>query len=152
MKVPPCNIHIDAEGAWYHEGNEITRREIIEHFMEHLRRTEGGSYTIEIGTNVCELEVEDTPFVISRVERVKPEGSEAEQILLSLRNLSRAEVLNPDTLCVGKDHVLYCSIWGGAFSARFSRPAYYQLAEWVMEDPGTGRFYIELNGEQHVIA
>jgi hypothetical protein len=55
-------------------------------------------------------------------------------------------VLDPATLEVGRDNVLYCRIRGARFSARFSRPAYYQLARFIEEDAdGTG-FYIELNG------
>ena len=152
MTIPPCNIHIDAEGAWFYEGNEITRREIIEHFMAHLSRTEGGSYVIEIGPNICEVDVADTPFVISQVNRIKVQDSGAEQILLSLRNLSRAKPLNPETLRVGEDHVMYCTVHDGVFPARFSRPAYYQLAEWVMENTETGQFYIELNGDRYPIS
>ncbi|MBW2149835.1 MAG: hypothetical protein JRI22_22825, partial [Deltaproteobacteria bacterium] len=50
---------------------------------------------------------------------------------------------------VGQDNVLYCKVKGGAFHARFLRPAYYQLAEFVEEEGG--RFYIQRGGERYYI-
>jgi hypothetical protein len=38
------------------------------------------------------------------------------------------------------------------FRARFSRPAYYQLAEFIREDDIGHGFYIELNGDRYSIA
>ncbi len=152
MILSPCSIHIDKEGAWFYEGNEITRRDILEHFMASLRRTENGGYIIQVGANSCPVDVMDTPFVVVRVDRVRSQSSGAEEILLSIRNVSGFEALNPETLRVGKDNVMYCEVFNRAFPARFSRPAYYQLAEWIMEDPDTGQFYLELNGKRYPIS
>lgn len=152
MIPSPCSIHIDKEGAWFYEGHEITRREILEHFMANLRRTEDGGYIIQVGANSCPVDVVDTPFVVVRVDRVRSQSSSAEEIQLGFRNVSRSEALNPETLRVGEDHVMYCEVCNGAFPARFSRPAYYQLAEWIMEDPDTERFYLELNGKRYLIS
>lgn len=152
MIQPLCNIHIDSEGAWFYEGNEITRREILEHFMANLRRTEDGGYVIQVGANTCRVDVADTPFVVVRADRARSQSSGAEEILLSFRNVSRLEVLNPETLRVGEGHVMYCEVCDGTFPARFSRPAYYQLAEWIMEDTYTGQYYLELNGNRYPIS
>jgi len=35
--------------------------------------------------------------------------------------------------------------------ARFSRPAYYQLAQWIDEDPGTGGFSLRVGGRRFPI-
>lgn len=152
MILATCNILIDKEGAWFHEGNEITRREILEHFMTNLRRTEDGGYIVQVGANTCPVQVADTPFVIGRVDLLRSPSSGEEELLLSIRNLSRPQPLNPATLRVGEDHVMYCEVCDGAFPARFSRPAYYQLAEWIMEDPDTGQFYLELDENRYPIS
>jgi hypothetical protein len=68
-----------------------------------------------------------------------------------LRHLQGFETLDPSTLKVGKDNVLYCRIRKGIFPARFSRAAYYRLAQWIEEDAGAGSFYLTLNGNRYTI-
>jgi hypothetical protein len=95
--------------------------------------------------------VDDTPFVIARVDRQSGDEQTAERFILSLRHLSGNEVLNPATLRVGKNNVLYANVRSSRHLARFSRPAYYQLAAYIQEDAETGQFYLEINGERHAI-
>jgi hypothetical protein len=52
---------------------------------------------------------------------------------------------------VGRENVLHCRIRDGAFPARFSRPAYYQIAQWIQEDPENGSFFIECDGKRYPI-
>jgi hypothetical protein len=35
--------------------------------------------------------------------------------------------------------------------ARFSRPAYYQLAQWIDEDPDAGGFCLNVGGKNYPI-
>jgi hypothetical protein len=42
------------------------------------------------------------------------------------------ERLDPATLSIGQENVLYCKV-KGEFPARFLRPAYYQLMEALVE-------------------
>lgn len=144
--LKPCEIRIDAEGEWYHRGNRIIRREILELLYEKLDRLPGGEFVLAEGPEHCVLDVADVPFVISRVDLETKNGKE--RIALRLKHLSRRETLDPKTLRVGKDNVLYCRVRGGRFTARFSRPAYYQMAEFVKEAPGE-EYYIELNGVRY---
>ena len=150
--LEPCEIYVDKEGDWHHKGNRIIREDIIDLFVQNLSLTEEGSYLIQIGQNRCVLDVADTPFVVSRVDLHRKESSGEEEILLSLRHIAGVEALEAATLYVGKENVLYCRIRNGKFPARFSRPAYYQLAEWIEEDAATDGFYLELNGRRHPIA
>jgi len=147
----PRAIYVDAEGDWYYQGNKIIHPNILEFFCEHLGLNADGSYVVEWQQSRCLLGVEDTPLVITRVDRRRAGGSEKEEILLMLKHLPTQELLDPASLVVGKDHVLYCKVRSGQFPARFSRPAYYQLAEWIEEDPETGDYYLELNKHRHVI-
>ena len=59
------------------------------------------------------------------------------------------EELSPETLHVGSENILYCRVKQGVFPARFTRAAYYQLAEFIIE--GDGGFYLPLKGEKHLI-
>jgi hypothetical protein len=95
-------------------------------------------------------DVEDTP--LSSPEWIARTADTSEgKILLSLKHLSLQETLDPTGLHVGKDNVLYCRVLSGRFPARFSRPAYYQFADWIEEDPAAGAFYVEINNKRHVI-
>ena len=150
-KIHPCEIHVDEEGDWFHQGNRIIRDDIIQLFMENVQLAPDGSHLIQWNHTVCALDVADTVFVVGRADRGKSEDSTQEQILLWLRHLPDPERLDPATLRVGKENVLYCRVRGGRFPARFSRPAYYQLAEWIEEDADTGAFFLEINGQRFTI-
>ena len=149
--IQPCEIHVDEEGDWTHKGIRIIRDDIIEIFFENLQLAPDGSYLIRWNQSLCMLDAADTVYVVGRADRVKSEDSMEEQVLLGLKHLSRAEPLDPATLWVGRDNVLYCRVLEGRFPARFSRPAYYQLAEWIREDEDTGGFCLELNGHRFSI-
>ncbi|HWN91044.1 MAG TPA: DUF1285 domain-containing protein, partial [Verrucomicrobiae bacterium] len=47
--------------------------------------------------------------------------------------------LDPETLRLGEGDVPYCRVKGGAFEARFSRAAAYQLLERLEPYADTGR-------------
>lgn len=149
--IPPCGIYVDEEGDWYHGGSKIFRENILDLFYENLCMDRNGAFLIQWRGKRCILDTADTPFVISGADRKRLEENGEEKILLSLRHRNQPELLDPSTLWVGKDHVLYCRIREGLFPARFSRPAYYQLAEWIREDSENGGFYLELNGKRYDI-
>ncbi len=151
-EIMPSDIYVDEEGDWFNQGIKIIRDDIIELFADHLQMTESGAFIIDYRRNRCLIKTADTPFVISRVDWREPDrpGGE-ESVLLGFRHLSAVEALDPATLYVGGKNVLYCRIQNGRFPARFSRPAYYQLAEHIQESPQDGGFYLELNGRRHTI-
>lgn len=149
-EIPSCEIYVDEEGEWFHKGNRITRENIVEFFYENLSRTPEGEFIIEWKGTRCRVEAADTPFVISRADRLDSTAGK-EEILLSLRHVRHAEPLDPKTLWIGKNNIMYCHIRNGMLPARFLRPAYYQLAGWIQEEPGEGKFYLELNEAKYVV-
>ena len=140
---PPCGIFIDKDGKWYHHGIEMVRKDIVGLFFQHLRLCPDGTYVIELNGQRCRLDVADTAFVVLRVDRME-EGPSFSLLL----NDGTSERLIPP-LKAGGDGVLYCRVKNGAFPARFSRPAYYQIAAHMEEEGGD--FYLSCNGKRHLI-
>lgn len=145
---PPCMIYVDKEGSWFHKGARIIHRELLLLFYQCLCVDEQGRYIIKLNDQVCRLDVEDTPFVILSTDFVRA-GAEGEKnrFILHLIDDTKEE-LAPETLTIGLDHVLYCKIRIGKFKARFSRPSYCQLAEYVQEESERGRHSPCLNDKK----
>lgn len=133
---PSSEIRIDREGRWYHRGAEMVRREFVRAFYRQLLLSSDGSYSLSWNGGAFSVDVEDTAYVVWRVEE-KGEPSAAPDGYLLFLSDDTTEPLDPGTLFQGEDHVLYCRVKGGGFPARFSRPAYYQLSAHVLEDRGT---------------
>ena len=148
--IPFCNIRIDKDGVWYYRGAEMFRREIVNFFYQNLRRDESGRYLIELPNDRCYLEVEDAPFVVKSVQRSvsKTDSRLAIYLLLSDDTL---EPLDPETLRIGKENVLYCTIKNRSFEARFLRASYYQMAEDIEYDEDREDFFVRLNGCRYSI-
>lgn len=138
-------ITLGKDGLWYADGERIENKRIATLFSKYLRRTPEGKYAIQIGWDKAEVEIEDTPYVVTRVT-----GDPSSGFTLRL-NDETEEALDPATLHVGKDHVLYCRVKGGEHLARFLRPAYYQLTTYVEEDPHRERFFLRTGDGPYVI-
>jgi hypothetical protein len=137
-KLPPCLIQVNAQGELHHQGAPLIHPGILELIFQSVH-FEDGIYLLRIDKQSCQLEVEDTFFV---VQRVRLEGDQA---LLSLSG-GFSEPLDPASLWIGPREVLYCRVKGGVFPARFLRQAYYQIAELIEED-GEG-FSLVLGGRR----
>jgi hypothetical protein len=140
-------IRIDREGLWSYKGNDIPRRDIVRLFYQNLRQDESGLYFIEIGSQRCSVEVEDTAFTVWAVHR--NQSDESIHLLLSDDSV---EELDPGTLRIGHDNVPYCRVKNSGFDARFSRSSYYQLAEHIKYDPPRNAHYLTMRGQTHYIA
>lgn len=147
--LPPCMIFVGKEGQWYHQGAEIIHRPIFLWLIQSLEITEEGLFIVHMNNQKCFLEVEDTPLVIHRIDR-QPEGPDSpEQVRLYLNDES-VEILAPDTLRISQENVLYCRVKEGKFPARFLRPAYYQMAAFIIEGEGDD-FALLLNQKKYPI-
>lgn len=142
----PFEIKIDKEGVWYYNGAEMFRKEILDIFFQHLMRDEDGRYYIEMGREICYLNVEDTPIV---VKSVLDERETGDQDLIIRLSDSNYEKINLESLRIGDDNILYCDLCRG-FPARFTRAAYYQIAEKIQCDEDNG-YYIQANGRKYYI-
>jgi uncharacterized protein len=144
------DIRIDKDGIWYYCGAHMFRKDILNIFFEHLKIDECGKHLIKLGDEICYLDVEDTAFVVTIVDKKKLDGDTADHIYIQLTDDSW-EKLDLCTLSVGKDNVLYCTVKNGTFPARFSRTSYYQLAEFIEQEEEGNGFFISLNNEKFLI-
>jgi len=146
--LPPCLIHVDKEGRMWHLGAEMIHEGINQLLSEHVELDEKGRYIISFRGQRCFVEVEDTFFVIARLDYLKADQESPEKYFVTLNDGTQEE-LDPSTLTVGRENVLYARVKSGRFPARFLRPAYYQLTEYV-EEKG-GRFVLPYRGFDYVI-
>jgi hypothetical protein len=125
-------FRIDREGAWHHEGVEVTHPGVLRNLYANLR-AEGERHHLQVGPYRVPVDVADAPFVVVRVET----DVEAGMVEAHLSDGS-AERLEVDTIRLGEKGVPYCRVKEGRFSARLSVSAWLQLAAGVEPDPASG--------------
>lgn len=144
--IDKCMISIDKNGDWFHENKPIIHEPFKLLFVKNLHRDKWGRYLIHWRGQTCEVDVEDVPFVIQRVEP-SHNGDKIQSVSIILNDHS-SETLDLSSLSVGKENVLYCAVKGGVFEARFSRPAYYQFADLLDYNEEVNEYYLVVNGKK----
>jgi uncharacterized protein len=140
--VESGKISFRRDGNWYSDQERIDNPRIALLFSKSIRRNPDGSYYLQVAEERAPIAVEDTPYVVKTVE-----DNDGEFVLVT--NDDEREPLDPSTLEVGGDNVLYCRVKEGQFRARFLRPAYYHLSNHFLEDGGT--FSIAVRGRRFPI-
>jgi hypothetical protein len=140
-KLP--RLRVDANGDWYDDDVQITHPGILQNLRTTLQRDATG-YFIQTRVRIP-VEVEDTPFVVTRVER---RGDALQAVL----NDGDSLTIDPSTLRVGAGDIPYCAVKAGTFEARFARAAAFQLLELAAYDERTGRGVLRVGGRDYVLA
>ncbi len=122
-------IRFGKDGLWYSDDEVIPNRAIRRLFSRALQVGPDGRGRLELGEDRADVIIEDTPWVVTHVD-----GDPGTGFTIVLSDESR-EPLDPSTLSVGTDDVLYCRVKDGAYRARFLRPAYYALMRHVEPAP-----------------
>src|SRR6266851_2542769 len=104
-----------------------------------------GSYYLQVAEERAPIAVEDTPYVVRSV------ADDGKGGFILMLNDEEREPLDPATLEVGKDNVLYCRVKQGEFRARFLRNAYYHLSSRFSADEGGGAFSILIGDRRYPI-
>ena len=128
MAAPPGewrlpDLRIDVEGEWFDDDVQVTHPGILANLRGNLRR-DGQGYFIQTRVRIP-VRVADVPWVVTRLER---RGDRLHAVL----NDGSEEAVDPATFRVGPGEVPYCAVKGGAFEARLSRAATFQL--WALAD------------------
>jgi hypothetical protein len=134
-------IRFGKDGLWYSDDEVIPNRAIRRLFSRTLRILPDGRGRLELGEDRADVAIEDTPWVVTSVDG-DPEGG-----FSVVLNDETVEPLDPASLRIGAEHVLYCRVKGGAYEARFLRPAYYQLMRHVESGPG-GEYLLRVAGRR----
>lgn len=145
-------IRIDREGVWSYRGVEMIRNDIVQYFYQHLHRDSQGNYQIELDQERCSIHVEDVPFVVRSVSaEFSPTDDRPQKLIIALSD-GCVEELDPETLRIGVKDVLYCRVREREHEARFSRQAYYQLAEYIEYDPRRDRYFLAIGGHPYALS
>jgi uncharacterized protein len=140
--VESGRISFRRDGNWYSDEDRIDNPRIALLFSRSIRQNPDGSFYLQVAEERAAITVEDTPYVVKAV------GGDAHGGFTILLNDEEREPLDPVTLEVGPDNVLYCRIKGGAFRARFLRTAYYHLSAAFNADE-SGAFSITIGGQRY---
>jgi len=130
-------VRLGADGTWYIQGGSVTHPKMARFLARHLMRTVEREYWIVNGPQRVLVELDDAPFVITRLDVDEREGR-----LFGTLNDDSMEQFDPSTIEVGADHVLYTRVkrhqagddTGAGHRARFHRRAVQQLAPYLVED------------------
>jgi hypothetical protein len=137
-------ISFRKDGLWYSDDEVIPNRAIRKLFSTTLQMLPDGRARLELGEDKADVTIEDTPWVVTAVE-----GSPRDGFTLVLNDDTR-EPLDPHTLRVGAEEVLYARAKAGRHEVRFLRPAYYQLVRHVESAPD-GAIVLPVAGERITI-
>jgi hypothetical protein len=114
-------IRFGRDGRWYCDDEPIPNAAICRLYARAMTVGDDGVARLELGEDRAQVEIEDTPWVVTTVDDA-PDGG----VRLHL-NDETEEPLDPATLRVGPDNVLYARAKGGRVEVRFLRKAYYEL-------------------------
>ena len=128
--VESGRISFRHDGNWYSGDERIDNQRIALLFSKSIRRDKYGQYYLQVADERAPITVEDTPYVVKDVDQDEHGG------FIVITNDEVREPLDPSTLEIGDQDVLYCKVKGGAYRARFLRSAYYHLANHFMSDDG----------------
>lgn len=124
-------IRFGKDGRWYADDEPIANSRIADLFSRHVTQGEDGGFWLVIGDERARIEVEDTPFVVVRVD-----GEPADGFTIGLNDGSR-ERLAAESLAFGDADVLYCEVKDGRYRARFLRAPQLDLLRHA-RSTGTG--------------
>jgi len=133
-------LRVDLDGEWFDDDVAITHAGVLANLRSLLKRDAQG-YFIQTRVRIP-VEVQDVPFVITRIER------RGETLHAFVGDGTEADV-DPATLRVSADDVPYCAVKGGAFEARLSRAAAFQLLALADYDESSGRGTLRLGGREY---
>ncbi len=140
--VESGKISFRRDGNWYSDEERIDNPRIALLFSQSIKENPDGSYFLQVAEERAPISVEDTPFVVKGIE---DDGQAGFMLIL---NDDTREAMDPASLEVGADNVLYARVKGGRYRARFLRPAYYHLSA-SFESDGAGSFFIQIGGTRY---
>lgn len=128
-------IRICRDGTWLHEGNPITRHNLVKLFASVLSRDAAGDYWLTTPAERGRIAVEDAPFIAVAMTAA---GTGAAQALTFRTNIDDEVLLSPEhplRAGAGEDPAPYIMVRDG-LEAKIARPVYYDLVKLAVEQEG----------------
>lgn len=128
-------ILLDREGRFWHSGERVDHPALAQALRSWIAlHPDDDRPILTNGYDWCYFRAEDAPFFVDalRIEAEQP-GEPGGDVTLRLFD-GTEEALDPATLSLGEDGVVYARVKGGRFEARFSRHAQTQLAPLLTDD------------------
>ena len=142
--VGEIDIHIKADGEWFHEGRPFQRLALVKLFASVLRR-EGDTHYLVTPAEKLAIQVDDAPFVATTLQLMANDDHQALIFTTTLGDSVIADEQHP--IRVDTDPVTllprpYINFRNG-LDALISRSAFFDLANMAQE--------VERNGGTHLI-
>lgn len=134
------DMQIARDGTWYHEGDPIGRKALVQLFAGILKYDDDGRYYLVTPVERWAIKVDDAPFVATQL---KVEGQGEQQKLVFTTNLQ-------DSFVAGKDHPIRVTVDPETqepspyvlvrtnLEALINRNLFYELAELAVEREHNG--------------
>ena len=122
------DLHIKANGQWWHEGQIIQRQALINLFSRVLWK-ENDTFYLKTPIEKLQIEVEDEPFFVNQID----------QVLLDGKLYLQCQTTTQDVFLVDEQHPIFMRDFYGemhpyvhvrfGMNALIQRPAFYHLIE-----------------------
>ncbi|AKT39678.1 hypothetical protein [Chondromyces crocatus] len=120
-------IRLDKEGRFWHDGERVEHQAMEQALRSWVAvHPDDGRPILTNGYDWCYFQVDDAPLFVSALH-VRESGTTL--VLFD----GTEELLDPSTLALGADGVVYARARGGTLEARFSRHAQTQLEPLLVE-------------------
>jgi hypothetical protein len=128
-RLRQSGLRLDADGRFWHEGEQVTHHGLRAALFRWLDRNPDGRWVLRLDERrFVFLDVDDAPFVITSLRFDGP------RIWVHLIDDTEEE-LAYESLRL-RDGVAYATVKGGRFPARLSRAAWSALGERISERDG----------------
>ena len=135
LKPQQFDIHIAADGSWFHEGGLIGRPALVRLFASVLQRHKDGTFWLVTPVERGQITVEDAPF-IGVALTITGQGADRElRLTTNIGDSVRIDNDHKLRVQIGNDDAVrpYVTI-RDRLDAKLSRPVFYELAALAEPD------------------
>ena len=131
------DIHIKANGEWFHEGSKIERQGLITLFSSILRRETDGHFYLVTPVEKWRIQVEDAPLIVTKIDALHP-GTNQQAIQFTLNNgdygtINSQYKLWVETTSETHEPAPYIALPHG-LHAKLNRSSFYHLIDYAVEE------------------
>jgi hypothetical protein len=137
------DMRIARDGTWFHGGTPIGRPALVQLFSTILRREPDGSFVLVTPVERLSIDVEDAPFLAVEVQSEGAGPARQLAFRLATDDLVLAGPGNPLRIAAADDgtprpYLHVRGEIGNGLEALVTRPVFYQLADWALEEQEGG--------------